>query len=121
MKVEEIYDLIINIDKPGQRIKEIIDSNFQNLNSEEKRKLYNKIYSKWYREKNPNYFKKKNQEWREKNLDRMREYMREYYRENKEEINEKTKINRRKRFAEDPKAEKAYKEYQKEYREKHKE
>lgn len=121
MKVDDIFELITDVEKPGTMIKDFIRNNFSELSPEERQKLYNKIYSKWYRNKNKDYFKKKNKEYREKNPEKMRKYMKKYYRKNKEEIRKRTIENRKKLFEKDPAAEKAYREYQKEYREKQKE
>lgn len=117
MTIQDIYKNIQNVQKPGQKIRKYLEENFKNLNSLEKQKLYNKIYSKWYRDRNLLYFKKKNQDWREKNPNKMKIYMRNYYQEHKDVLRETIKENRKKRFEENPESKKNYLMYQKKYRE----
>lgn len=117
IKEIKIHDIVKDNNNPAYFINLFIESNFAEISKKDQLEIYHKLYNKWYRNQNPEYFKEKVKKYREENFEALSEYnkkyMKKYYQKNPDKFKQSAM-----KFRENNKE--AYLNYQKEFRKKKK-
>lgn len=116
IKDVNLQEIIQDQNSASKDIRKWVLENYENESKVLQDKIYQKLYGKFYRTNNKEYFDKKSKEWAAENKEKLknyrREFMRSYYHENREVLLERVKKYRAK-ILKNPVTKRKYLEYQK--------